>query len=329
MSQRYTNQTNIALPLAVFLATDDYDYERGVISATSLLKPVRQIVLAKRVNPEDTLIDISQLIASRMGSALHTAIEHVWKTNAPQALEALGYSKHVQNNIFINPTPEDLQQYKDAIPVYMEQRAYKELDGFKVSGKFDFVAEGKVHDFKSTSAYTYLYQTNTEKYILQGSIYRWLNQDIITQDTMNIHFIFTDWSSAEAKRNPNYPQQRLLTQNLKLLSIEETEKYIKDKLAQIKRYKDVDESKIPLCTDEELWRSETVYKYYKDPNKTQRATKNFDTDHTSAFAHLAEQGGVGVVIEVKGQVKACNYCPAFSVCTQKDALIASGDLILN
>ena len=57
-----------------------------------------------------------------------------------------------------------------------------------------FVAEGKVQDFKSTSVYTYLNQTNKDKYILQGSIYRWLNEDTITRDTMDIHFIFTDWN---------------------------------------------------------------------------------------------------------------------------------------
>lgn len=34
------------------------------------------------------------------------------------------------------------------------------------------------------------------------------------------------------------------------------------------------DEEIPECTDEELWRSPTKYKYYSDPNKTSgRSTK--------------------------------------------------------
>jgi len=32
------------------------------------------------------------------------------------------------------------------------------------------------------------------------------------------------------------------------------------------------------------------------------------------------------VIEKPGTVNACKYCPAFSVCTQKDDLLARGEL---
>ena len=91
---------------------------------------------------------------------------------------------------------------------------------------------------------------------------------------------------------------------------------------------DVPESEIPLCTDEDLWRSAPVFKYYKNPVKTNRSTKNFDT-RQEAYVRMAEDGGVGIVIEQPGQVTACKYCQAFSVCTQKDDLIAAGDLILN
>ena len=41
---------------------------------------------------------------------------------------------------------------------------------------------------------------------------------------------------------------------------------------------------------------------------------------------LNADGNVGVVLTVPGEAKACKYCKAFSLCSQKDALIASGDL---
>ena len=44
----YLNPSQVPLSLAVFLATDNYDYEPDTISATGLIRPLRQIILAKR-----------------------------------------------------------------------------------------------------------------------------------------------------------------------------------------------------------------------------------------------------------------------------------------
>ncbi|WP_395147185.1 hypothetical protein ACF3N0_00295 [Moraxella atlantae] len=317
----YTNTSNIPLPLAVFLATDSYDHQPNTISATSLLKPVRQLILSSRTTSEDLLIDISSMVSSRMGTAIHTAIEQAW-TNPSKALKRLGYSDDVINRIKINPT-----EVKDNdIPIYMEQRSFKEIDGYTISGKYDFVAEGRVQDFKSTSVYTYLNQTNADKYVLQGSIYRWLNPDIITKDILDIHYIFTDWNKKDSLTNKDYPPNRVHTQKFKLKSISETEAWVKNKLSELKKYELVSEDQLPLCTDEDLWRKPTIYKYYKNP-KSARSTKNFNNLH-EAMDRLTQDGSVGEVKEIKGQVAACKYCPAFSICTQKDMLIEKGELIL-
>lgn len=318
---QYTNNHNIPLPLAVFLATDHYDYVPNTISTTALLKPTRQIVLGQRLESSDNVVDLADMVSSRMGTAIHTAIEQAW-LNPTKALKALGYDDDTIQRIKVNPETVT----KNDIAVYMEKRSYKELLGFKVSGKFDFVADGRVHDFKSTSVYNYLNQSNADKYILQGSIYRWLNPDIITRDEMLIHYIFTDWNKAESLRNPEYPKARVLSQRYKLLSLSDTEEYLKDKLSSILEHQDSDETDIPLCTDKELWRKPTVWKYYKNPTAT-KSTKNFDNS-IEAYARYNDDGCVGEVREVKGQVSACKYCPAFLLCTQKDTLIANGDLTL-
>lgn len=318
----YTNNHNIPLPLAVFLATDHYDYVPNVISATTLLKPVKQIVLGNRIAKEDTLIDVADLVSSRMGTAIHTAIEQAW-LNPNKALSSLGFSDKVIERIKINPEHPDPKD----INVYMEKRSNRSIAGMTVSGKFDFVAEGRVQDFKSTSTYTYMNQTNTDKYRLQGSIYRWLNPDIITADTMTIHFIFTDWQKVESLKNKDYPPNRVHSQSIDLLSLEATDSWLRNKITQIKQYEHADEADMPVCTDEDLWRKPTVYKYYKDPNKTERSTKNFTT-MSEATAYMSDRGNVGMIKEVKGQVIACRYCPAFAICKQKDALIASGDLLI-
>ncbi|TPU28007.1 hypothetical protein [Acinetobacter baumannii] len=325
--RKYTNQGNIALALAVFLAQDSYDHEEDVISATTLLKPIRQTVLAKRVPAEDRLVDIAGLVSSRIGTAIHDGIERSWKSEQlPELLSALGYPSRVAKRVKVNPSKEDLDA--GCIPVYMEVRSYREIEGVKISGKFDFIGEGMVQDFKSTSVFTYMNQTNRKKYPLQGSIYRWLNPELITDDSMMIHYIFTDWSGAKAKSEKDYPPSRLLSQRFNLLSLHETELFVRNRVRLLKKYQDAPESELPECTDEELWRKPTVWKYYKDKNKTDgRSTKNFDNKH-DAFARFVDDGSCGAVREIKGQVVACKYCDAFPVCTQKDRLIADGSLVI-
>lgn len=324
---KYANTSSVPLSLAIFLATDNYDHnpDSNTISATALIKPVRQLVLSARVPEDLSPVDLVNLVPSRMGSAIHDAIERSWKDNYKPAMEALGYPKRVIEKIKINPEPHELTD--GTIPVYMEQRAYKQVGKFTVSGKYDFIGDGRVEDFKTTSTYTAMNNTNDEKYIWQGSIYRWLNPVSITKDEMAIQFIFTDWSKAKAMQDPKYPQQRIQQRLLPLKSLQETDAFVRRKLAQIEQYWEAKEEELPPCTDADLWRSEPVFKYYKNPENTKRSTKNFDNRHDAQLRYI-EDGSVGKVVEVPGQVTACKYCSAFAVCSQKDALIASGDLVL-
>ena len=58
-----------------------------------------------------------------------------------------------------------------------------------------------------------------------------------------------------------------------------------------------------------------------------RSTKNFDNQH-DANLRLVEDGGVGIVVRVPGQVVACKFCAAYNSCRQKDKYLASGELII-
>lgn len=327
MTTKYSNISDVPLALAVFLATDSYDSNEdpNTISATALMKPIRQIVLPPRLPPGEGLVNLEDMLSSRLGTAVHDAIERSWLNNHKTAMQSLGIPQKIIDKFRINPGPAEL--LNGEIPVYLEQRLSKKLGKWVVTGKFDFISEGMLQDFKNTSTWVYLKQVNTYKYQLQGSIYRWLDNEIITSDSMQIHFIFTDWKSNTYSSDPNYPKKKILTQNIPLLPYNQTEKIIKDKLKQIEQYWDADEELIPECTDEDLWRSEPVYKYYKNPSKTSRSTKNFSTMQ-DAYIRVAEDNNVGIVIVSPGEVKACKYCPAFSACSQKDRLIASGDLIM-
>lgn len=314
-----TNKFNIQLPIAVWLLHDQYDYVNtpNYISVTKLMRPIRHLILPSRVTEQKADIDISERIATTLGTAIHDSIEKAWLSNPQKALAALGCPEEVISRIRINPTKEELVGLVDAIPVYLEQRTIRPLNGYHIGGKYDMVFDGEVNDYKTTSAYTWVHGGRDDEHQLQGSLYRWLNPDIITKDYIRINYIFTDWNKVTALTNPDYPQCRTQYKDIPLLSIEDTEKWIIDKLNQIEKYKGLPEQEIPECTTQELWQSEPVYKYYSDHTKTTgRSTKNFDS--LPEAMNFKSSKGKGIVITVPGEPKRCGYCEAFTVCTQKD-----------
>lgn len=329
--QNYLNQTQVPLSVAVYLATDHYDHDVKAISATGLMRPLRMAILSRRVPQESRTTDVTSLVKSRMGTSIHDGIEKAWTgDHYKRAMLLLGYPESIINRIVVNPDPATLKL--NQIPVYMEQRMYRTFMGQVFSGKFDFIAEGRLEDFKSTSTFTWVNDTKSDDYKLQGSIYRWLDaaspHPRITQDHMAIQFFFTDWMAGRAKGDKNYPSRQVEQLLIPLMTLEDTEDYVSSKYTQLQMFKDADESEIPLCTDKELWRKDPVWKYYKNPTKRARSTKNFD-NLKEAYDALTKDGNVGVVVEVPGEVVACKFCDAFPICSQKDSLIADGSLKLD
>lgn len=321
---RLTNLNNIPLPLAVWLATSNYDgnKEPNEISVTTLMKPLKQIILSKRINKDDLCLDVSSLAASTIGSALHDSIERAW-LNPNDALARLGISEKGISKIKINPDPSTVAE--DDITIYMEQRAYKKMGSKIVSGKYDLVFDGQVQDYKSTSVYTYLKNDSKKSdYILQGSIYRWLNPGLIIKDTIAINYILKDWSATRALADASYPRTALIQEEYPLLSLEQTEKYVRNKLRDINRYMNSPEEDIPECSSEELWRGEPVFKYYASDTAT-RSSKNF-SNMVDAAMHMSSKGGRGFIKQVDGKAKACNYCMAATICQQRAALAAADEL---
>ena len=349
---KLTNNNNISLSVAVWLGSDSYDHNNDPnhISATGLLKSVKQIILTSRMDNKDIEFDIADQIPSSMGTALHEGIERAWmQTNGfANALHKMGYASKLIDRIKLNPTKDQMTLWKEngfkVIPVYMEQRSTKEISGRTVSGKYDFVGEGTLEDFKSCGTFKYtkmlkelespsgtdgLSGSDTEKtFQLQGSIYKWLNPEIITSDYMIIQFIFTDWSKLQSmvQEKNGYPAARVQAHKIPLMSPEWTENWIKTKLALIDSLQDAEQDQIPECTNEELWRGKSVFAYYKNP-EGKRATKNYDEYH-NAHAHYIKDGSIGVINERKAQVKRCLYCDAFDLCEQKNTYLLDGSLVV-
>lgn len=323
MKTEYTNKTDTPLLMAAWMMSDQYDYvdDPKYISATSLMRPIKEQILSKRIDDSELIQvkDISDLAPSSLGNAVHNAVEQVWTDPhlRTKALLRMGYSAEDIQNILVNPTNKEVEENPDAITLYFEQRKLAKVLGYTIGGKYDAILSGVLHDIKTTSAYAWVHGTRDEDFIIQGSIYRWLNPDKVTEDFIRICFYFTDWSKAGTS-NPNYPDARTKSRDYPLWSIADTEKWVKQRIKQRIDLANADEEDMPDCTDEDVWLSETTYRYFSDPTKVDgRATRVFKTQD-EATDHW-QKAGKGIVLATIPTANKCQkYCNAFSVCKQKD-----------
>lgn len=336
MTQRFTNNFNLPMSVAVWLLNDSYNHEAvadpNTFSVTEIIKPVRQIVLGRRANalePEEQLpVDVSAFFNSRVGQSVHSVIEEVWLSDKklPELMSYLGIPQHVSSQLLVNPSDSEIDE--DSLYLFMEQRRTVEIDEtYKLTGQYDFNFCGQLEDFKFTKTYAMTMGVNDDYYIKQGSCYKFLFPDQITSDTTRITWMFGDWMQSRVG-SKNYPPAPLDSREFPLMSQFQTDAFIRDKFKEIDTFKDAPETSLPECSPEDLWQDPTVWKYYANPANKSRATKNFteaDGGGAAAAAHKAKTGK-GVVEEVKGKIKACRYCKGFPLCTQKDKYLLSGQL---
>lgn len=308
----YTNNRNIPLPLALWLARETYDKDPSYISGSQLAMSDRQIVLGSRCEPDE---DLANLVAARLGHAINDSIDAAWK--APFLMERIrlaGYNPLIE--IEVNPVVPDPAK----TAVYIQERFNEHVAGKVLSGAPDLIYMGRLSDYKSTSVFIYQNKIPND-YMWQLTTYRYLARHLITDDTATIQFILKDWSRFRAEKDPTYPQTPCPTMLVRVGSPEECLERIVARIERVKALMSVDEADLPLCTDEELWLDDPTYRYYKNPlaPATSRATRVFDS-MAEANAHMAKEGGKGRIDIRKASPKACLYCKAASICSQFESM---------
>lgn len=344
----YTNITNIPIGSAVWLCNDTYDHtpSETEMSVTTLIKPIKQTVMASRIQPNEAVApDVSQMLASRRGTAIHDSIEFAWLNNKDATLKALGFTKMIRDAHIVNPDPKDVTE--DDIPVYLEIRGTRTLLGIDISGKFDFLYDGQMRDFKTTSSFKWKKQ-HAEKqtferlmasprpdiqavyeqcptiftYVMQGSIYKWLNQDKCTKPTMCIEMILGDY-----RASADGPPSCVVELEYTLFTPKQTEKYLTSKLQELMRCDSLSEDELPECTPTDLWQGAPTYKYYSKED-SKRATKTFES-YYEAQNHMngvKKPSGTGYIKTFPAKAMACVYCPARPTCKQAAKLEIAGAL---
>lgn len=325
----YSNRADLPISIAVFLATDNYVPNEDILSATQLIKPLRKLILEHRLrtNPPKGIIpvavDIMTMMKSRKGTAVHEGIENAWndKARRDKGLLALGYPEKSLDRFVVNVEPEDL--YDDDIPIYTERFVERELDGYWFGGTADFICQGRLEDFKNTSTYSYGDKGKLRSYQLQGSIYRWAEPKIITEDVMSIIEMYDDWTAAKSYQK-GYPSHQIMKLDVPLLTPRATETFIRNKMKLIQEQIDLPEDEIDHCTDEELWRKADSYKYFTKSTNV-KASSVHSTFEEARLAQI-NNAGKGEVRKVKGKAIACNFCEARVICSQYKSLVANQEI---
>ena len=286
---KITNKNNFPDYVVEWLKSDDYDYDYdpNTLSATTLMSPARVYAL-KNKHWEDLEIDVTDLIASRYGTAIHDSVEKVGIKNAIQEI-----------------------RFKTLI------------QGKKITGKFDLMIdmdqeEHKLVDVKSTSVWTYIYGSKDEEYIKQLSIYRYLarKNGYNVGSKADIFMIFTDWSAAKARNDSDYPQTRIKIKPIDLWTDTETEEYIKTRISALNEAL----INLPECTEDDLWQTKTKYAVMKTGRKS--AVKLFDVEEE---ANKQANENKDYFVEIRpGKAKRCNYCSCRPVCDQFKELQTKG-----
>lgn len=280
---KFTNKYNLPRHICDWLAFDEYDYNPDTISATTLIGPARAWAL-KRLNADNLTMDYSDLLAVRYGTAIHDSLEKVGVYGEGD---------------------------------FREKRFYAEKMGFKISGKPDALIDGVIRDNKSTSVWKIVHGEFGD-YVKQLSIYRWLlhRNGIEAAGYAFIDFFFTDWKKSDAAKGGGYPPLRYQEQRIELWTIEQTEKYLEERLSEFAFAL----GSLPECTPEELWQDPAKYAVYRKAGQS-RAFRLLETAEEAQT--LADEIG-GVVEYRPAKAKRCCYCTAAPFCEQYTKLKADG-----
>ena len=281
---KITNKYNLPDIIVNVVERPTYSKGNANISATQILNSPKIVALTKKYD-DQLEQDVSGMIWSVLGSAMHGVLEH-------------GKS---ENSI-------------------VEQRLHAEVDGWLISGAVDLQEvydDGIViSDYKLTSTWSAM--NDKPEWEQQLNIYAWLieTHKKVPIKGLNIVAFLRDWSSREAENKENYPRAAMVQIPITLWSMEEREAYIKGRIAKHSEAEYAIETgdSLPDCTPKEMWEKPTTYAV----KKIGGVRAKYVLDSMEAALKSLEELGKDYEIEIRpGERTRCaNYCQVNKWCKQ-------------
>lgn len=197
----------------------------------------------------------------------------------------------------------------------LEERLYWDFDGVKISGAMDHtILEGELlDDYKTCSVYAVRSHLKSPKWewVWQLNIYRLLRAKYGQAiDKLRIIARARDWMLPRALESAasggDYPPHETMPLDVPILSLDEVEAFVHERIklaldadSQIEQY-GPQATTLPLCTDEERWRSPVEWAHMRPNRKSavkvyRGPTAQQDAEYALAHepeAYLEQRGGV-------------------------------------
>ena len=276
---KVTNELNLPQALVDAVSLEKHN-EPGEVSATTLIKGVKEILLTDRHWDEIT-VDVKDSMWALWGTATHKLLE------------------------------------KEYDGTFTEEKFEEKVNGLTVTGRVDCydMEHETLYDYKTTSAWKIVYK-NFEDWYMQGMIYAWLlSKKGLKVNKCKFVAILRDWSETESKRKADYPASPVYIYEFDVsdADLKSVEEVIIQKVAQIEKSKDIADDELPECAKNERWTSADIYAVMKKGRKT--SLKNFDNEEEAE--KMATELGENHYVEVRpGTDKKCTrYCACCEFCS--------------
>ena len=281
---KLTNKFNIPQTFINVLDRPTYSKGKANLSVTQLINSPKIVALTKKF--EDELEqDVSDMVWSIFGSAVHKVLEHGQDDN------------HI-----------------------VEERLSVEIDGWKISGAIDLQIKGdnfiEIRDYKTVSAWSVM--NEKIEWEQQLNLYAYLVEQVkkIPVISVGIVAIIRDWSRRDAANREGYPEAPVKEIPIKLWPFEQREAFIKERihLHANCEFELETNGDLPACTPEEMWEKPTMWAVKKVGGARARSVHTTNQEALETLAKL----GKAYEIEVRpGSRTRCeSFCPVSNYCQQ-------------
>lgn len=267
----------------------------GDYSVTDLINPPRVVALRKR-HGDQVDQPLSAIIPALIGTFIHEGFEKYLRMWVDQT----GYEHYV-----------------------FEKELLQEINGRKISGRFDLMDGPDIFDWKSCKTWKKVFDPNMIEWHQQQNLYAYLcHLEGRPIDSINIIAVYKDWQENQALRSHEYPQQQIEEYKLELWPWEKTEAYLNERLDLHMACEEVPDDDLPQCTREERWErfqgGHTVEYAIMKTRDAKRATKVVRTCLDDAYIEAKKTKGISneAVIEIRysKRLRCDKYCSVNSLC---------------
>jgi len=282
---KLTNKHGIPQTFVNVLERPTYSKGRANLSVTQLINSPKIVALTQRFEDEIEQ-DVSEMVWSIFGSAIHKVLEHGKDDN------------HL-----------------------IEERLHAHIDGWNISGAIDLQIVNddgslSIRDYKTTSAWAVM--NDKAEWEQQLNIYAWLVETVKKKPVkdLGIVAIIRDWSRRDAATREGYPSAPIKELPINLWTYEERQQFVSQRIAlhSAAEFAMETDQLLPPCTPEEMWEKPTVYAVKK--KGAARAKSLHETEQEANVIVLQLGGDYEVETRLGERTRCANFCSVNTWCQQ-------------